>query len=183
MHILLLLLVVALLSWSNIDLRTQIIVETVILIFCIPDLILGFRKSPPFIPSFKRDIRLMMRFAAIKKNDVVIDPGCGDGRLVFEAARQGATATGYEFAVPAYLYAKIRSFFHPRSSIRFGDFWKQDYSQADVVFCYLLPDTMKQFYTKIWPQLKPGCRVVSNSFSMKTLKPDKSEQGIHLYIK
>lgn len=183
MHILLLLLVVVLLSWSNVDLRIQIVIQTVILIFCIPDLILGFRKSPPFIPSFQRDVRLMMRFAAIKKHDVVIDPGCGDGRLVFEAAKQGAKATGYEFAVPAYLYAKIRSLFYPGSSIRFGDFWKQDYSKADVVFCYLLPDTMKLFHANIWPQLKPGCRVVSNSFAMKTLKPVQSEQGIHLYIK
>lgn len=183
MHILLLLFVVVLLSWSGINIKVQMFIEIVILLLCIPDLFLGFKKSPPFIPSMKREVRRMMEFAKVQKGETVIDPGCGDGRLVFAAADLGAHGIGYEFAVPAYLYAKIRSLFHPGSSIRFGNFWKQDYAQADVVFCYLLPDIMQEFHKKIWPQLKPGCRVVSNSFTMKNVKPVASERGVHLYVK
>lgn len=183
MHILLLLLFVILLSWSGLDLQMQIVLEIAVLLLCIPDLLLGWRKSPPFIPSFRRDIRQMMKLADIQKGEQVIDPGCGDGRLVFAAASAGAQAIGYEFALPAYAYAKLRSFFHPRSTIRFGDFWKQDYSKADVILCYLLPDTMQQFQKRIWPQLKPGCRVVSHAFRMPEVTPVKSEAGIYLYRK
>jgi hypothetical protein len=176
MHILLLLLVPLALSLGHVSPLHQVIIEGVLILFLIPDLILAIRQSPPFIPTFGRDLKKMMTIAEIKKGDIVYDPGCGDGRLVFAAAAQGAKATGFE-------YAKQRSLFHKNSSIVYGDFGLQDYTNADVVFCYLLPDFMKKFYAKIWPQLKPGCKVVSNSFRIKDLTPAKSDRSVYLYIK
>lgn len=183
MHIFLIIVAVALLSWSNIDMKVQMLLEAFLVLLCIPDLILVFRKSPPFVPTMKRDLRRMMALARVQEGDLVIDPGCGDGRLVFAAADLGAQAIGYEMSIPAWAWATLRSLFHPRSSIVFGDFWTKDYSQADVVFCYLLTDVMQTFHERIWPQLKPGCRVVSNSFSMKTEKPVETDRGVRLYIK
>ncbi len=183
MHVPFLVLAVFLISWSGLPFGVQVTLQAILLALCIPDMILAFRKSPPFVPSFGRDRKAILKLAAIQKNEIVIDPGCGDGRLVFDAAAQGAKSIGYEFAIPAYAYAKLRSFFHPGSTIRFGDFWQQDYTHADIILCYLLPETMQKFHTLIWPQLKPGCRVVSHAFRMKDIKPKKSEQGIHLYIK
>lgn len=183
MHIFLIIAAVAILSWSSIDLKVQMLLEAFMILLCIPDLILIFRKSPPFIPSMKRDVRRMMALARVQEGDLVIDPGCGDGRLVFAAADLGAQAIGYEMVIPAWALAKVRSLFHPRSSIVYGDFWTKDYTQADVVFCYLLSDMMETFHEKIWPQLKPGCRVVSNSFSMKKESAIETDRGVRLYIK
>lgn len=183
MHILLLLLVPVLVSFSGLPQMEQIIIQAILLLFLIPDVYLALRNSPPFIPTFGRDLRTMLSLADIHAGDIVYDPGCGDGRLVFAAAKAGAKATGFEYAIPAYLYAKVRSLLYPGSMIRYGDFWKQDYRTADVVFCYLLPVIMPQFYKKIWPQLKPGCKVVSNSFRMHDLTYDKAEKGIYLYVK
>lgn len=183
MHILFLLAVPVLLSLSTLPLFTQILLQAVVLAFLIPDIFLAFRNSPPFIPTFGKDLRKMMALADIQKGDRMYDLGCGDGRLVFAAGAKGAKATGIEYAIPPYLYAKLRSFFHAGSTILFGDFWTRDYRDADVIFCYLLPETMQKFYAEIWPQLKKGTRVVSNSFKMKNLTPLRSEGGVHLYVK
>ncbi len=183
MHLLLLLPVLLAISQLHLQPLNLSIVYGVIAIFFIPDLILSLRKSPPFVPTFKRDLKTMMDLANIKKGDIVYDPGCGDGRLVFAAAKRGAKATGYEFSIPAFAYAWVHSFIHPGSTIRYGDLWKQNYRDADVIFCYLLTETMVPFKIIIWPQLKPGCRVVSNSFRMKEMTPEKTEKGVFLYIK
>ena len=183
MHILFLIPILILISHMNLSQETRVIVYGIITLFFIPDAILMWRKSPPFVPTFKRDMRIMIELAQIKKGDIVYDPGCGGGGLVFAAASKGAKAIGYEFSFPTFLFTYVRSWFHPGSSIRFGDIWKQNYRDADVILCYLLPEMMVQFHETIWPQLKPGCRVVSNSFRMKNLTEKKSEKGVYLYVK
>lgn len=158
-------------------------VYVVIVVLWLPDLLLALRKSPPFVPTFKRDARTMLQLATIRPGETMYDAGCGDGRLVFAAAAVGAKAIGYEYSIPVFLYAWLRSFFHRNATIRYGDMWKQRYDDADIIFCYLLPDIMKQFEEIIWPQLKPGCRVVSHAFRLKNVAPAVTEKGIHLYVK
>jgi SAM-dependent methyltransferase len=137
----------------------------------------------PFVPTSKRVMNKMIDLAHIKPGDVVYDLGCGDGRFVFAAKKLGAKATGFEYSIPTYLLAKLRALFHPGARIRFANFWLVNISDADVVFCYLLTDSMQVFARKIWPQLKPGCRVVSHSFRMKGIQPAKDEGGVVLYVK
>lgn len=137
----------------------------------------------PFVPTPRRLVRRMLALANIKPGETVYDLGCGDGRLVFAAAKLGANAIGYEFSVPTFLFAKLRSLFSPRTTIQMRDFWKQDYRDADVIFCYLLTETMVTFKTIVWPQLKPGCRVVSHTFSMKDITPIYKEEGVVVYEK
>ena len=150
-------------------------------------------RGPLFLPTRSHVLKTMIAFAKIKKNDRVYDLGCGDGRLVFAAAREGARATGYELSIPVFVVAKIRSFFYRgqsldknsggRATIRFGNFWAQNYDDADVIVCFLLTDAMLRFEQKIWPRLKPGCRVVSHMFRMKNVDPTKQEGKVVLYIK
>lgn len=137
----------------------------------------------PFFPTPKKILNKMMAFANIQPGQKVYDIGCGDGRLVFAAAKQRAQAIGYEFSLPTYLLAKIRSFFHKDATIQYRNFWHQNYSDADVIFCFLLTKSMQTFHQKIWPQLKPGCKVVSHAFSIKQLKPVKQETGVMMYVK
>ncbi len=137
----------------------------------------------PFVPTPQRTVRQMMAFADIRPGDEVHDLGCGDGRLIFAAARKGAKAIGYELSLPVYLIAKVQSWFRPGSKVFYRNFWSQKYKNADVVFCYLLTSTMQTFEKKIWPQLKPGCKVISHSFRMKGVKEKESKNGVVLYVK
>jgi SAM-dependent methyltransferase len=125
----------------------------------------------------------MFRFAGITPGETVFDLGCGDGTVIRRASKIGAKATGIEASLLTFLLAWCWCVPFRGARIRFGDLWKGDYRQADVVFCYLLVRSMERFEKEIWPTLKPGCRVVSNSFRMKGLTPDKEEGNVFLYVK
>jgi SAM-dependent methyltransferase len=140
-------------------------------------------KAPPYVPTTKERVQLMMKLAGVQPGDKAFDLGCGDGRLVFAAGKLGADAVGYELSVPTFLIAKVRSLFFPNSSIRFGNYTKRGYRDADAIFCFLLSKPMEDFYREIWPTLKPGCRVVSNTFPIKPLTADCEEKGTYLYVK
>jgi hypothetical protein len=57
---------------------------------------LSFIKGAPYVPSKKRTAEIMINFAHIKPGMMVYDLGSGDGRLLFLAAKRGATAIGYD---------------------------------------------------------------------------------------
>jgi hypothetical protein len=137
--------------------------------------------SGPFVPSARKRHKTMLKLAALKSSDIVYDLGCGDGRLVFSASKLAKKATGYDLSIPLVLYGKLVSLFYPKASIRFGNIWKQNYDDATVIFCYLLPNAMVHFHKEVWPKLKKGTRVVSNSFEIHSLKPLKTEDKVYLY--
>jgi SAM-dependent methyltransferase len=140
-------------------------------------------RGAPFVPTSAETVKRMLKVARIKKGEKVYDPGCGDGRLVIAAAREGAQAVGYELSVPTYVLARIRSFGQLGVRIRFRNLWRQKYSDADVLFCYLLVAPMQRFKREIWPTLKPGCRVVSHAFRMEGIEPTEVLGDAVLYVK
>lgn len=157
------------------------IVVTIVFLFLIP----GFYAavtSGPFVPSSRKRHQAMLALADLKPTDIVYDLGCGDGRLIFHAAKHAKKAIGYELSIPLYLFGKLRQLINrPNAFIRYGNIWKQDYKDADVVFVYLLPNAMKQFYKEVWPTLKPGTRVISNAFRIHEIKPTQKEEKVYLY--
>ncbi len=137
----------------------------------------------PYFPSIRKRKDAMLNLAKIQPGETVYDLGCGDGRLVRAAAKKGAHAIGYELSVPTFIIAWLTSLFSKRTSIRLGNFWNKSYADADVILCFLMPDSMQEFYKKIWPQLKPGCRVISHAFSIKGLEAMAKEGPVMLYVK
>lgn len=155
-------------------------VITILMLLLAPGLYAAF-TSGPFVPSTRKRHQTMLKLAKLTKSDIVYDLGCGDGRLVFSASKKVKKAIGYDLSVPLVLFGKLVSLFYPRSGIRFGDIWKQDYSDATVIFCYLLPNAMAHFYKEVWPTLKKGTRVASNAFPMQEARPVETEDNVYLY--
>lgn len=153
----------------------------IIIILCTLPSLYAFWNGAPYIPSDGSTVKRMVSIALLRKGETAIDLGCGDGRLVRAANRTGANATGYEISMYLYLIAWMRS--RGEGTILYGDFWRADYSQADVLFCYQVPRFEKKFMQVIWPQLKPGCRVVVNTFPFQSLKPEQTDNHIYLYVK
>ncbi|MFA5125251.1 MAG: class I SAM-dependent methyltransferase [Patescibacteria group bacterium] len=120
----------------------------------------GAYSAAPWLPTRRRDVQRMMDLAEIKNGCKIYDLGCGDGRLVFEAAKRGATATGVEIFFLPWLYARIKSFFIPRTKILFGDLFFQDISDADTIFIFLLDKSYKRLTEKFSRELKPGAQVI-----------------------
>lgn len=122
----------------------------------------------PFVPTHMKQVKRMIDAAHLKKGMKIYDLGCGDGRLVHESsAIVGATkAVGYEYSPIVYLWAKFLSIFWKGGEIEYGNIWNQDFSDADVIFCYLLPHAMAKFEKVVLPQLKQNTLIVSHAFEM-----------------
>jgi len=136
-------------------------------------------SSVPFITTPDEVVEHMLSLAGTRADDLVVDLGSGDGRIVIAAARQfGARGLGIE--LDAALVAASRENARKagvadRVSIVQGDVLRADFSQATVVTVYLLPDLMSQLQPRFVAELKPGTRIVSHSFRMTGWRPDRAE--------
>ncbi|MDX9755213.1 MAG: class I SAM-dependent methyltransferase [bacterium] len=135
----------------------------------------------PWVPTDPQTVRRMLELAAIQPGQRVMDLGCGDGRIVRAAHHQGTMAIGYEISVIAFLVAWGCG--RGQGRIIYGDFWKADVAEADVIFWYQMPRSEARFFSQIWPRLKPGCKVIVNTFAFRSIAPDQRCGTISLYIK
>lgn len=173
-------LVVTILYLFNLTWVEPWMVAILLALFLAPGLYAAF-TSGPFVPSARKRHKTMLKLADLKSSDVVYDLGCGDGRLVFSASKLAKRAIGYDLSIPLVLYGKLVSLFYSKAQICFGNIWKQDYPDATVIFCYLMPNAMTHFHKEVWPKLKKGTRVISNSFEIHEIEPLKKEDKVYLY--
>jgi len=140
----------------------------------------------PWVPTSMSMVRKMLEMADVGAEDVVYDLGCGDGRLVIAAARHyGARAVGFEIDPLRYLWCKLLILMlglGDRVRIVFGDFFKADLGGADVVACYLLQSTNEKLQAKLEAELRPGTRVVSNTFTFPGLDKVREDGEARLYL-
>ena len=141
------------------------------ILICVPT-IMAMINGAPYVPTPMDRVKKMVALAKIKPGQVVYDIGCGDGRFVYVAANEyGAKATGIELSPVVYLLAIVRKFFwKSKAKIIFADFKMRNLSDADIIFCYLLPDTLKKIQPSLNKQLKPGTKIFSYSFEIPTWK-------------
>ena len=139
----------------------------------------------PYYPSGKKSIKEMIKLAGLKGNERIIDLGSGDGRLVLEAAKYCKVAKGIEHNPFFVFFSNIKKcFFRRKANVSFvyGNMYKHDLSQYDVIFCYLLPESMRKLEQKMKKELKPGTKVISNTFHIKVFKEVKSVGKIKMYV-
>ena len=146
----------------------------------------GFFSDAPFVPSSRKKRRIMIGLADIKEGETIVDLGCGNGSLLIESAKKGACATGIEsnpfLAALSRMRARIARL-QNRISIIKKDLFQYDLSAADIIFVYLFPHTLEKLKEKLEKELKPGTRIVSNTFLIPGWTPKKTEGGGFLYIK
>ena len=139
----------------------------------------------PWVPSSMKMVYRMLDLAELQPDDIVYDLGCGDGRLVLAAAtRYNVKAVGIEIDPLRYLWCQfLTMLLHQRKNIRiiFGNIYNQDYTQADVVMCYLLPEALKNLEGKFRQELPAGARVLSNKYHFPTLECIQQDGDIKLY--
>jgi predicted RNA methylase len=130
-------------------------------------------KGAPWIPTRMKKVRQMLSLAEIQSEEILYDLGCGDGRFIIKAARRfGAKAVGIELNLFLYLWCQLAITIlglRRKVKIKYGNFFKHDLSDADVLICYLLPDTNDKLEDKLLRELKPTARILSNSFVFNKL--------------
>jgi SAM-dependent methyltransferase len=120
----------------------------------------------------------MLEMADVRKDDVIYDLGCGDGRIVVQAAKKrGCRGVGFEI-VPE-LAQKARESAKRQGverlvDIREEDLFQADMSEATVLPMYLLPKMLYELKPKL-AGLKPGTRIVSHDYRIPGVQADKVE--------
>lgn len=143
-------------------------------------------RGAPWLPTTMGRVHKMLQMAEVGPGDLVYDLGCGDGRTIVVAARRyGARAVGIEIDPLRYLWCQLLiTVLGLRGKVRvvFGDIFAHDLSDADVITCYLLPNTNKKLEVKFAQELQPGTRLVSNNFTFPGLSPLQEDHENHLYL-
>jgi len=143
-------------------------------------------KGSPWVPTTFKMVHKMLDLAEIQPDELLYDLGCGDGRISVIAARKyKAKVVGIEINPLLWLWCQIViTIFGLRSRVKviLGSFYNQDLSDAEVVACYLLPNTNKKLESKLLRELRPGTRVISNTFLFYQVRLAKRDGKALLYI-
>ena len=141
-------------------------------------------KDVVWVPSPQQLVDKMLDMAKVTPKDFVIDLGSGDGRTVITAAKRGAGALGIEYNPDMVVLSKRnaeKAGVSGKANFVEADIFKSDLTKATVITMFLLTDLNLRLRPTILT-LKPGTRIVSNTFRMGEWEPDQTvELGCDTY--
>ena len=135
-------------------------------------------KDVVWVPTPQAVVNKMLDMAKVTKDDFVMDLGSGDGRTVITAAKRGARALGIEYNPQMVELSKRnaqKEGVSERAQFMKADLFETDFSKATVITMFLLPDINLKLRPKIL-NLKPGTRIVSNTFTMGDWHADQTAE-------
>jgi ribosomal protein L11 methylase PrmA len=147
-------------------------------------LLIAMTKGAPYMPTKTALVDEMIALADIQPGEMAADLGSGDGRLVIALAEHGIEAHGYEINPWLVWWSHFlirRAKMTKRTEVVCASFWKRDFSAYDVILLYVLPETMAKLEPKLKKELKPGSRIVANTFIFPHWQPKKSHDRLYLY--
>ena len=133
-------------------------------------------KDVVWVPTPQGLVDKMLSMAKVTPADIVMDLGSGDGRTVISAAKLGATAIGIEYNPEMVELSKQNAEaagVSGKATFMKADLFETDFSRATVITMFLLPQINLKLRPKIL-DMKPGTRVVSNSFTMDDWEADET---------
>jgi precorrin-6B methylase 2 len=152
------------------------------------------KPDSPFVPTPQIIVEEMLKLADVKKDDVLIDLGCGDGRFLVTAAKKyGVKAYGCDLdpeRVKESLENAKKSEVDKLVTVELKDMYRVDLSGATVVTLYCLPGQLEKLKPQ-FAKMKPGARLVAHDFEIPEAKPQKTvkvknpegrEHTVFLYV-
>ena len=129
----------------------------------------------PYVPTHEKIVAEMLKVAKVGKNDVLYDPGSGDGRIPITAAKRfGTRGVGVDIDPARVTVARanaVKAGVADKVTFMQQDLFETDITEATVVTLYLLPDVNLRLRPKLLADLKPGTRIVSHNYDMGDWKP------------
>lgn len=140
----------------------------------------------PPVPTKPERIQKALKLVKLQPNEVLYDLGAGDGRVLLIAARDfGAKAVGIEIGPIqcALIWLRaIASGFGNKIDVRWGNFYKADLSDADVVFVYATSGEVMKLAPHLEKQMKQGARVVSISADFHEWEPQEFDERDLIFV-
>jgi len=154
------------------------------------------RQAPPlrepdviYVPTPQNVVEAMLKLANVTSSDVVYDLGSGDGRIPITAAEKyGARGVGIDINPDLVKVANenaVKAGVADKTKFIVGDIFDPNvtFSDASIVTLYLLPELNRRLMPRLKTELKPGTRIVSNSFEMgDAWPPEKVEHVGNFYV-
>ena len=127
------------------------------------------------IPSPGKIVEEMVDLMGCKKGRVYYDLGAGGGRILRKVSQKDAVAIGFEYAPLTYLLAIFFLILKPNKKVKifWKNFYRQNFKNADGIFCYLSPRAMQLLEPKFTKELKGGASVVTYAFKLPNKKEEK----------
>lgn len=133
-------------------------------------------KDVVWVPTPLPLVEMMLDVAQVSARDFVMDLGSGDGRNIIAAARRGARTLGVEYNPDMVAYAlreAQKAGLEGKAQFVQGDMYQADISQASVLALFLLTENLDKLAPKFL-DLRPGTRIVLNTFAMSEWLPDET---------
>jgi len=165
---------------------TLVIVTNVLAIYWFGAMLIpAFAGGAVYVPTRPEIMERMFELAQISQNDIVVDLGSGDGRLVIASAQAGAKQSiGYEIhpgLVRLSTWKIRRAGFENSAIIKNQSMWNADLTHADLIFLYQIPYAMGRIKRLLERDLRPGSRIVSHAFKIPGWEPDEVHGNVLLY--
>jgi methylase of polypeptide subunit release factors len=149
-------------------------------------LILSIWIGAIYVPSVDWAVTEMITIANVQREDVVVDLGSGNGKILIALAKKGIEAHGYEINPFLVVWSWIliwRAGVWGKAHAHFGNIFTVDVTKFDVIMIFVVPYVMKRLEKKLLTETKKGTRIVVETFPFPNWKPIKTSKSIFLYEK
>lgn len=146
--------------------------------------ILPFLVGAPYEGIKEKPLRQMVKLARVKKGDVSVDLGSGDGRTVIAFAKKGIQAVGFEINPFLVLYSrrKIKKLgLEKNAKIYWKNFWKADFGKFSIITTFQYFTISKKLEEKILRECKKGTRIISHYWKFPNLKLKEEKDKVYEY--
>lgn len=152
----------------------------VFIIFCFGVVIF---VGAPYLPTLKAQQEKALALLDLKKDETLLELGCGDGRVLLAAAKQGLRGVGYELNPLLFVVAKIVTWrYRNQIRIHFGNYWHLSWPACEGIYVFLLDKYMPKLSEKISQEYNgKRIKVVSLAFAFPGHKPLKTDTSLYLY--
>lgn len=160
-----------------------LIISGGVLLGCVIALSWFAGSDAPYVPTKMDGIRKILKLAGVKKGRKFYELGSGDGRVVLAAAKLKAEAIGIEQSWLRIIYSQIAAWISKskKAYFHYGDIFSKNYSDADIVYIYLLPKGVKKLQQKLKKELKKEAVVITQTYHFPNWRPFKKEGDFWLY--
>ena len=136
----------------------------------------------PYLPTLTPQVKTALRLAELKPGQTLLELGCGDGKVLIAAAKQGHQAIGYELNPVLATIAWLRTRrYRQLISVRWTNMWSANWPPADVIFVFLLPRYMSRLDAVIQQSADRPVRLISFAFVIPGKKISRQQNGVYVY--
>ena len=137
-------------------------------------------RFSPYVPSDQENVERMLKLAGLRDDDVVVDLGSGDGRIVFTAARMNRKLRGFGVDVDEKLVREANAAARTRGVADRVQFYHRnaydaDLREATVIAMWLWPEFQRMLRPVIMAHARPGTRIITNLWDLGEWWPPDAE--------